>query len=131
YYLLKKGKFIMTFNQEAIVRSTMLIRKPVEEVFEAFINPEVTTKFWYTKSSGRLEVGKRVIWEWEMYGASDEIIVKDIEHNKRILIESSDGTEIEWLFIQRTNNETLVTIEHCGFTGNTDEVLNQCIDSMG
>lgn len=118
-------------NQEPIVRSEMLIRKPAEEVFEAFINPEITTKFWFTKSSDRLEIGKRILWEWEMYGVSDEIYVKDMEKNKRILIESSDGTTIEWLFTSRNNNETFVSIENYGFVGNTGDVLNQCIDSMG
>jgi uncharacterized protein YndB with AHSA1/START domain len=44
----------------------MLIRKPVAEVFEAFVNPDITMKFWFTKSSGRLEAGKQVQWEWEM-----------------------------------------------------------------
>lgn len=44
----------------------MLIRKPVEAVFEAFVNPEVTTRFWFTHSSGRLEKGQRVQWTWEM-----------------------------------------------------------------
>jgi uncharacterized protein YndB with AHSA1/START domain len=33
-------------------KAEMLIRKPVEEVFEAFVNPAVTTKFWFTKSRG-------------------------------------------------------------------------------
>jgi uncharacterized protein YndB with AHSA1/START domain len=122
----------MTFlNREAVVRSEMLIRKPVEEVYEAFINPEITTKFWFTKSSGRLEIEKRILWEWEMYGVSDEIYVKDIETNKRILVESSDGTNIEWIFTPRNNNETFVSIENYGFEGNTNEVLHQCMDAMG
>jgi uncharacterized protein YndB with AHSA1/START domain len=38
----------------------MLIRKPVADVFEAFVNPDITTKFWFTKSSGRLDAGKQV-----------------------------------------------------------------------
>jgi uncharacterized protein YndB with AHSA1/START domain len=50
-----------------IAKAEMLIRKPVAEVFEAFINPEITTKFWFTKSSGRLEAGKQITWTWEMY----------------------------------------------------------------
>jgi uncharacterized protein YndB with AHSA1/START domain len=122
----------MTFlNRELVVRSEMLIRKPVEEVYEAFINPEITTKFWFTKSSGRLEIEKRILWEWEMYEVSDEIYVKDIETNKRILVESSDGTNIEWKFTPRNNNETFVSIENYGFEGNANEVLNQCMDAMG
>ncbi len=38
--------------------AAMLIRRPVAEVFEAFVNPDITSKFWFTKSSGRLEPGK-------------------------------------------------------------------------
>ncbi len=118
-------------NKKPVVRSEMLIRKPVEEVFEAFINPEITTNFWFTKSSDRLETGKRILWEWEMYGVSDEIVVKEIVRDSRILVESSDGTIIKWEFTALNNNETFVSIENYGFAGNSDEVLNQCMDAMG
>jgi len=37
-----------------IVKAQMLIRRPVSEVFQAFVDPAVTTKFWFTKSSGPL-----------------------------------------------------------------------------
>ena len=47
-----------------IAKTEMLIRRPVAEVFEAFINPDITTKFWFTKSSGRLEAGKQIRWDW-------------------------------------------------------------------
>ncbi len=73
-------------KQVPISKTGMLIRKPVAEVFEAFINPDITTKFWFTKSSGRLEVGKEVQWEWEMYGFSIPVTVKAIEPNKRIVV---------------------------------------------
>jgi uncharacterized protein YndB with AHSA1/START domain len=33
----------------------MLIRKPVADVFEVSVNPDIMTKFWFTNSSGRLE----------------------------------------------------------------------------
>ena len=66
-------------NRTIVAKAEMLIRRPVAEVFEAFVNPEITTKFWFTKSSGRLEVGKQVTWEWEMYGASTDVTVKELE----------------------------------------------------
>jgi len=40
----------------------MMIRKPVATVFQAFIDPSVTTRFWFTKSSGKLEAGKTITW---------------------------------------------------------------------
>jgi uncharacterized protein YndB with AHSA1/START domain len=55
---------IMGIKQVPTDRALMLIRKPVTEVFEAFINSEITTKFWFTKSTDRLEEGK-IIEEWK------------------------------------------------------------------
>jgi hypothetical protein len=49
----------LQLKQVPMAKTGMLIRKPVADVFEAFINPDITTKFWFTKSSGRLEVGKQ------------------------------------------------------------------------
>jgi uncharacterized protein YndB with AHSA1/START domain len=40
-------------NQPAVsAKAEMLIRRPVAEVFEAFVDPAVTTRFWFTKSEG-------------------------------------------------------------------------------
>ena len=104
----------------------MLIRKPVAEVFEAFINPEITTKFWFTKGSGRLEVGKQILWSWEMYGFSVMVNVKAIEPNKRIVVEwgaYGTPTTVEWIFTARPDNTTFVTITNTGFTGEDDDEI--------
>jgi uncharacterized protein YndB with AHSA1/START domain len=122
---------MITLNEQPIVKAEMLIRRPVEEVYEAFINPEITTKFWFTKSSGRLEVGKTIRWDWEMYGVGDELVVKEIVQNKLIRIEWTDGTQVEWIFIPRADNETFVSITNSGFSGSGDEMVNHAIDSMG
>jgi len=115
------------------VKAEMLIRKPVAEVFEAFVNPAITTKFWFTKSSGRLETGKQIQWDWEMYNASAQVTVKAIEHNKRILIEWSGygTTTIEWLFYPQADDTTFVSITNAGFSGDGDEVVKNALDSMG
>lgn len=118
-------------NQNPVVTAEMLIRRPVSEVFEAFIDPDITTKFWFTKSSGRLEKGRHIRWDWEMYGVFDDLYVHDIEENRRIAIESSNQTRTEWIFTPRGAHETFVTITHSGFTGNDDEILHGAIDSMG
>ena len=120
-----------TLNDLPSAKVEMLIRKPIEEVFEAFIEPAITTKFWVTKSSGRLESAKRIKWDWEMYGVSAELEVKDIEENKRILIEFDDNTSVEWIFIPRAEKETIVSITHTGFTGDQDSIVEQVIDSTG
>jgi uncharacterized protein YndB with AHSA1/START domain len=115
-----------------IAKTGMLIRKPVEEVFEAFVNPDITTRFWFTRSSGRLETGKQVQWDWEMYGISIPVTVKSIEPHKRILIEwpgKGGPTTVEWTFVPREDGTTFVRITNSGFSGNGDELVQQAMDS--
>lgn len=124
----------LNLTQIPISKTAMLIRKPVVEVFEAMINPEITTKFWFTKSSGRLEVDKEVVWEWEMYSASAPVTAKVIEPNKRIVIEwpgYSGLTTVEWTFAPQKDETTFVTITESGFTGTGDELVQQVTDSTG
>ena len=124
----------MEIQHVPVVKTAMLIRKPVSEVFEAFVNPAITSKFWFTKGSDRLQAGKQIRWDWEMYGHSVEVNVKAIEENKRILIEwgAADArTTVEWLFTSRTDNNTLVSVTNSGFSGDGDEVVKQALDSTG
>lgn len=115
-------------------KTAMLIRRPVAEVFDAFINPNITTKFWFTKSSGRLEEGKQVQWDWEMYGVGAPVMAKVIERDKRIVIEwpgYSGLTTVEWTFTPQPDDTTFVTITETGFTGTGDELVQQVTDSTG
>lgn len=122
----------MTVKNAPVVKAQMLIRKPVSEVFEAFVDPAITTKFWFTKSSGKLETGKKIRWEWEMYGVSTRLTVKAVEKDKRILIEWDDPPcPVEWQFTPRADNTTLVSISNWGFSGSENEVTAKAIDSMG
>jgi uncharacterized protein YndB with AHSA1/START domain len=117
-----------------VAKAEMLIRKPVAQVFEAFINPEITTKFWFTKSSGRLEAGKQVTWTWEMYNHSIQVNVKEVEENKRILIEWGNydsTTAVEWIFTPYRNDATYVSITNSGFKGDGDKVVRDALDSKG
>jgi uncharacterized protein YndB with AHSA1/START domain len=116
------------------VEAGMLIRRPVDEVFEALVNPTITKKFWFTKSSGRLEAGKRITWEWEMYGVSIPVDVKELEKDKRILVKwpGYKGPDtVEWEFTPFKSNATYVKITSSGFRGTDDEILSQAINSKG
>ena len=53
----------MLDKRSRCAEAQMLIRKPVDEVFEAFINPSITKNFWFTKGSDRLEVDKKITWK--------------------------------------------------------------------
>jgi uncharacterized protein YndB with AHSA1/START domain len=122
----------MTMRYAPTAKAEMLIRKPVGQVFEAFMNPAITSHFWFTKGSGRLEAGKEIRWEWEMYGVSIPVLVKAIEENRRILVEwpgYGTPTTVEWTFTPRVDNTTFVTITNSGFSGDDDSVVKQALDS--
>ncbi|MFA5921961.1 MAG: SRPBCC family protein [Methylococcaceae bacterium] len=125
----------MNIQNVPIATTAMLIRKPVSEVFEAFVNPAITSKFWFTKGSARLQVGKQIRWDWEMYNVSVQVSVEAIEDNKRILIEwGSEGekpTTVEWVFTSRSDNTTFVSVTNSGFSGDGDELVSQALDSTG
>ena len=110
----------------------MLIRRPVAEVFAAFVDPVVTTKFWFTQGSGRLETGTQVQWTWEMYDVSIPVTASVVEPNRRILIEwpgYGGQTAVEWVFAAQPDGMTFVTISESGFTGDGDAVLKQVASS--
>jgi len=119
----------MTLKTDPVARAEMLIRRPVAEVFEAFVDPAITCRFWFTRGSGRLQAGDKVTWYWDMYGVSAEVSVRSVERNRRILIEWP--TPVEWTFTPRGNDATFVSITASGFVGSDDDKVTRAIDSMG
>lgn len=110
----------------------MLIRKPADKVFEAFIDPEITKNFWFTHGSDKLEVGKSVTWQWEMYGVSTKVIAKEIVPSKKIIIEWDEpATTVDFDFKTLSDGSTYVTIKHFGFNKTGDELLEAIKDSTG
>ena len=115
-----------------IVEVQMLIRKPVSKVFEAFINPNITTNFWFTKSSGSLEIGKIITWEWEMYGVSSDVLVLDIIPNKKIATEwGNPSTKVDYEFISVSNESTYVIIKNYGFKETGNDLIQVIMNSTG
>ncbi|MBC9798152.1 SRPBCC family protein [Sinomicrobium weinanense] len=122
----------MTTNRSNCVEAQMLIRKPVATVFQAFIDPEITRNFWFTKGSGSLEPGKSVTWEWEMYGFSTDVFVKEIKADKLISITwNSPPTTVDFEFTPHGGHATYVVIRNYGFDKEGDELLRVIMDSTG
>ena len=122
----------MMKNNQAGVETQMLIRKPVSLVFQAFIDPAITTNFWFTKSSGQLETGKTITWEWEMYGISTNVSVKEIDPNQKIVIEwGKPATTVSFEFNPLSENTTYVVIKNYGFKETGDDLIAVIKDSTG
>ena len=115
-----------------MVEAQMLIRKPIDEVFQAFINPKITTNFWFTKSSGHLEKEKKVQWQWEMYNVSAEVYVKQILPNKLISIEWGEpSTTVDFEFKSVTKESTYVVIKNYGFQQTGNDLIEAIKNNTG
>lgn len=115
-----------------VASAGMLIRRPVTDVFAAFVDPAITTHFWFSRGSGRLEPGAIVRWDWEMYGVATDVRVKAIAPDARILIDwdLDDPTEVEWAFEPR-GEDTWVEVVNRGFSGTPDDQVKKARDSTG
>jgi uncharacterized protein YndB with AHSA1/START domain len=121
-------------SENYYAEAQMMIRKPVSTVYNAFIDPAITTNFWFTKSNGRLEKGKTVRWEWEMYNVGDDVRVIDLIPNNKIEIEWGTGSErsiVLFTFTATNEAQTLVHIKNYGFKGSVDEIVSLVRDSTG
>src|SRR5690349_16183246 len=107
----------------AVARTGMLVRRPVHDVFAAFVDPAITAQFWFTRGSAPLAPDARVTWTWDMYGASTEVLVTAFEPGRRIAIEW-DGytgrTRVEWTFSALPEG-TFVAVSETGWKGEARE----------
>ncbi|MBO9594913.1 MAG: SRPBCC family protein [Niabella sp.] len=122
----------METTVQNFAKAAMLIHKPVAEVFEAFVNPEITTKIWFTRSSGPLEKGRQLEWVWEMYGVTVPVFVREVKPCEKIEIEwgnQGEQTLVTWTFSATDSEKTFVSIVNSGFQGDADQLLASVRDS--
>jgi len=116
------------------VKVGMLVRRPPAAVFEAFVDPSITTKFWFTHSTGKMVPGAEIQWDWAMYGISTEVSVTEVEENSRIVFDWAHGAEpttVEIRFIPWQDDTTYVSVTETGLTGTADEMVAYAADATG
>ena len=95
------------------IHVAMQIQKPISEVFEAIVYPEQMTNYFISKSTGKMEEGKELIWNFPEFDIDYPIRVGKIETNKFISYYwSIDNLEllVEITLTEKENNSTLVSI---------------------
>lgn len=125
----------MTITNDAVAQTSMLIRRPLSVVFEAFANPAITAKFWFSDGQGRLDrAGAEAVWNWKWYGVSAKVNVLEIDAPRRLVYEwGSKGeapTRVEYDFAERPEG-TFMTVRNSGFAGDEREQFAAAMDSLG
>lgn len=120
----------MQILEAPVAIAEMLIRRPPAEVFEAFIDPSITSKFWFTHGSARLDKAGEVTWHWRMYGVSAPVKVREIVKDEKIEVEWNDPpSTVVWTFEPMPEGATFVSIRNSGFSGDADQQMNEAIAS--
>jgi uncharacterized protein YndB with AHSA1/START domain len=126
----------MNEKNHPIVKVQMMIRKPIDVVFEAMVNPDITSRFWFTKSSGRVEPGKTLEWEWGQFGVMDTVDILEVRNSEYISLKWKLGelkTLVEMKFESFSTSFTLVKVSESGFWDHhlaKDEKISEKIHLM-
>lgn len=114
------------------IETQMMIRKPVQQVFEAFIDPKITSKFWFSSATAKLEQGKTVEWTWEKYQVSTKVNVTKIIANELIQIQWGEpNSSVDFIFEALGDNQTYIRIQNYNIPLQGDELIAFIIDSTG
>lgn len=95
------------------IKVAMQIQKPINEVFEAIVNPEKMSNYFISESTGRMEEGKNLVWKFPEFDFECPIRVGKIEKDQLVSYYwEMDGLEllIEMTLTEKENNSTLVSI---------------------
>jgi uncharacterized protein YndB with AHSA1/START domain len=95
------------------IKAALQMLKPVNEVFDAIIDPVKMSNYFISKSSGKMEEGKKIMWRFPEFDMEFPIRVGKIEKDRYISFYwDVDGLELltEMTLTPRANNSTLVSI---------------------
>ena len=117
-------------------KAKIRIRRSPSEVFTAFADASTMSKFWFTRRDAGLKEGENVSW---FIGSGEDSISFDVRvqelryPNKIVIIWERDGahTQVTWSIEETQQGDTILTIEESGFTGSSDAIVEQAIDSTG
>lgn len=123
-------------TNEVTAKAKILVRRPRDEVFNAFIDPEIMSKFWFQRRDRGLREGDTISWFiGDAASATEiEVRVKSVKRPSQIIVDwghQEQFTTVTWTLDERDSDTTLLAIEECGFVGSPDEVVAQALDSTG
>jgi len=112
---------------DRMAKAEMLIRQPPSNVFDAFVKPDILTRFWLEAASGPLAPGARVTWRFMVPGASESLTVTAFDPPQLIAFDWSDGLHVRLGFADHPPGATRVTAEVTGFA--TDARVADIVDA--
>lgn len=108
------------------------IKKPANEVFEAFVDPEKISNFQFSSTSERWKQGKTITVKYDEYNAQIEIVIIEIEVNKKIVFHwgaNGEGYVVTIMLEADDHMSTIIEVREEGFNEKDKGFVNQLIDN--
>ncbi len=105
--------------EKVTAKASIGIQKPVSEVFEAIVNPEIMQNYFISKGSGRMETGKEIFWTFPEFEGSYPLTTKEIIPNEKIVFDWDPKSLVTIELQQLSENNTMIKVSEAGH--NTDE----------
>lgn len=95
---------------ELTAKASLQITKPLEEVFEAVVNPEHLTQYFVGYSSARLETGAEVTWEFGDFPGKFPVHVIEVLPRQSITFVWDAETKVNITFREQEDGSTVVYV---------------------
>ena len=115
---------------EIQVNTKLKIAKPVNEVFEALVDPTQMANYWFSSGSGRLEQDKTITWRYEEYNAEVELTVVEIQDNKKIVFKwGAPGDEhvVTITLNELDHRTTVIEVNEKGWNESDEDLINNLL----
>jgi len=96
--------------EKLTAKATIGIQKPVSEVFEAIVDPDIMQNYFISKSSGRMEVGKEIFWSFPEFEGSYPLTTTEIFPNEKIVFVWDPESVVTIEFQKFSDNDTVVKV---------------------
>ena len=100
--------------EKLTAKATIGIQKAVSEVFEAIVDPDKMQNYFISKSSGRMEVGKEILWSFPEFEGSYPLTTKEIIPNEKIVFIWDPESVVTIEFQKFSDNDTVVKVSEEG-----------------
>jgi uncharacterized protein YndB with AHSA1/START domain len=108
----------MGIKEHLEIKAALKMLKPIDEVFEAIVDPEKMSGYFIASSTGRMETGKTVSWQFPEFDLKFPVRVQKVTDPNYISYywDDMDGTEtlVEISLKPMEDDSTFVSITEKG-----------------
>lgn len=91
-------------------KASIGIQKPIEQIFESILDPEIMVNYFISKSSGRMKSGQEIHWEFPEFEDSFPVSIREIRENEYISFVWDPDSVVEIKLESLAKGDTVVRV---------------------